>query len=164
MTPISKLLTNFMSRSEILLAYRDALQAHRELDEKAGILHRDIKPSNILIVDTEDGPTGVLIDFDHSTQIADTTSPWAARREVLDTEGYTDPVPLEVYDELISHVSDTIALVEEETMVSKAAVKAPRLLKPTPYSRLYTTLAANRSLRQGKKRYKSQNLRTIYAL
>ncbi|KAF8584582.1 hypothetical protein K439DRAFT_1566433 [Ramaria rubella] len=82
MEPYGIPLHHFSNRKELLMAYHDALQAHRNLYEIAGILHRDIKPENILInPDGEEGSRGILIDFDHAIRVAD-TSPYSTKRKI----------------------------------------------------------------------------------
>ncbi|KAF8488454.1 hypothetical protein JB92DRAFT_3016664, partial [Gautieria morchelliformis] len=70
-----KPITKFDTRKGLLLAFHDAVLAHRQLHEVAGILHRDISAGNILI-----NPHGLqgnrrfLIDFDHAIRVGDTSS------------------------------------------------------------------------------------------
>ncbi|KAK7030396.1 hypothetical protein VNI00_014140 [Paramarasmius palmivorus] len=50
----------FRTTFEVVNAMKDALIAHRALNEKAGILHRDISPTHVRIEHGE----GVLVDWD----------------------------------------------------------------------------------------------------
>ncbi|KAF8478768.1 hypothetical protein JB92DRAFT_3133895 [Gautieria morchelliformis] len=69
-----KRLELFETRQELLFAFRDAVLAHRELHEVAGILHRDISMGNILINSGgTEGNRGILIDFDHAIRVGDTS-------------------------------------------------------------------------------------------
>ncbi|KAF8461314.1 hypothetical protein JB92DRAFT_3072201 [Gautieria morchelliformis] len=69
-----KRLEFFKSKQELLFAFRDAVLAHRELHEVAGILHRDISMGNILINSGgTEGNRGILIDFDHAIRVGDTS-------------------------------------------------------------------------------------------
>ncbi|KAF8584585.1 hypothetical protein K439DRAFT_1134675 [Ramaria rubella] len=82
MEPYGIPLHHFSNRTELLTAYHDALQAHRNLYEKAGILHRDIKPENILInPNGDEGNHGILIDFDHAIRVTD-SSPYSTKRKI----------------------------------------------------------------------------------
>ncbi|KIJ52412.1 hypothetical protein M422DRAFT_776073 [Sphaerobolus stellatus SS14] len=67
-----KLLSDFASRKELLLAFHDAVLAHRNLYQIAGILHRDISIRNILInPEGEEGNRGILIDLDNAVRVGD---------------------------------------------------------------------------------------------
>ncbi|EEB89149.1 hypothetical protein MPER_12790, partial [Moniliophthora perniciosa FA553] len=59
---VGRPLWDFKTTLELVKAIRDAVQAHKDALEKAGILHRDISVGNILI--TDEG--GMLIDWDFS--------------------------------------------------------------------------------------------------
>ena len=57
--------------------------AHRNLHDVAGILHRDISIRNILInSEGVEGNRGILIDFDHSIRIGD-TSPYSTKNKIV---------------------------------------------------------------------------------
>ncbi|KAF8507652.1 hypothetical protein BU17DRAFT_57251, partial [Hysterangium stoloniferum] len=62
----------FSSRSELLYAMHDAVEAHRNLYETAKIMHRDVSLNNILInkdPQPEVGDHGILIDLDFATRL-----------------------------------------------------------------------------------------------
>ncbi|GAM84719.1 hypothetical protein ANO11243_027200 [Dothideomycetidae sp. 11243] len=66
-TPAGRALNTFKTRLELLLALRDAINAHRSLYQRARIVHQDVSDSNVIIVDPEkegDPPVGWLIDLD----------------------------------------------------------------------------------------------------
>ncbi|KIJ57187.1 hypothetical protein M422DRAFT_83618, partial [Sphaerobolus stellatus SS14] len=65
-------INKFSSPKEFILAFYDAVKAHRQLHQVAGILHRDISLNNILLnPGGEQGNRGILIDFDLATCIND---------------------------------------------------------------------------------------------
>ncbi|KAF8480545.1 hypothetical protein JB92DRAFT_3041434 [Gautieria morchelliformis] len=69
-----KPLNMFYTRKELLLAFRDAVFAHRRLHDVAGILHRDISIENILInPGGAPGNRGILINFDYAIRVGDTS-------------------------------------------------------------------------------------------
>ncbi|KIJ37513.1 hypothetical protein M422DRAFT_33638 [Sphaerobolus stellatus SS14] len=72
MKAYGKTLDQFSSRKELILAFHDAVLAHRNLHQIAGILHRDISIRNILI-DSHgvEGSRGILIDFDNAVRVVD---------------------------------------------------------------------------------------------
>uniref|UniRef100_A0A0W0GB29 Protein kinase domain-containing protein n=1 Tax=Moniliophthora roreri TaxID=221103 RepID=A0A0W0GB29_MONRR len=59
-------LTSFETTGEIVGAIADAVEAHQDAYELAGILHRDISVGNILITDNGGG---LLIDWDLSKEV-----------------------------------------------------------------------------------------------
>ena len=65
-SPAGRALKNFCSISELLMALRDAIKAHRSLYLEGTILHRDISENNIIITNPKqaNGFTGMLIDAD----------------------------------------------------------------------------------------------------
>ncbi|KAJ3495876.1 hypothetical protein NLG97_g3067 [Lecanicillium saksenae] len=67
-TPLGLPLSTFRGPSELLVVLRDAIQAHRDLLQKANILHGDISSSNILI--EEHTRKGLLIDFDAAIDLS----------------------------------------------------------------------------------------------
>ncbi|KAF8485564.1 hypothetical protein JB92DRAFT_1553740 [Gautieria morchelliformis] len=68
-----KPLNRFATRNELLLVFHDAVLAHWQLHEVAGILHRDISLDSILInPGGAEGNCGILIDFDHAIRVGDT--------------------------------------------------------------------------------------------
>jgi len=71
--PQGKHLHEFSTREELLIAFHDAVLAHRQLYCVAGILHRDISHSNILIdAGASEGNRGILIDFNQAIRINNT--------------------------------------------------------------------------------------------
>lgn len=70
-TPIGLPLSTFRGPAELLVVLRDAIQAHRDLLQKANILHRDVSNGNILIDETT--RRGMLIDFDVAMDLSQRT-------------------------------------------------------------------------------------------
>ena len=70
-SPAGRPLDRFRSMPELLLAFRDAIKAHRDLLMKGKILHRDVSQNNIIVTDPNqnDGSTGMLIDLDLATVV-----------------------------------------------------------------------------------------------
>ena len=70
-SPAGRGIRNFRSITELLVALRDSIKAHRSLYIKGKILHRDISENNIIITDAEtaDGFVGMLIDLDLAKDI-----------------------------------------------------------------------------------------------
>ncbi|KAK6365863.1 hypothetical protein LTR64_008699 [Lithohypha guttulata] len=68
--PAGRPLQDFANVREVLKAFRDAINAHREL-YKRKILHRDVSYGNIILTDPDqnDGCSGMLIDYDLAVQI-----------------------------------------------------------------------------------------------
>jgi hypothetical protein len=67
--PVGRSLLEFSSYTELLIAIRDAIAAHRHMYTKHRILHRDVSVNNIVIITTPPASSttstsGVLIDFD----------------------------------------------------------------------------------------------------
>ncbi|KIJ29803.1 hypothetical protein M422DRAFT_187936 [Sphaerobolus stellatus SS14] len=82
MKAYGKTLNEFSSRKELILAFHDAVLAHRNLHQIAGILHRDISARNILInPHGSEGNRGILIDYDNAIRIDD-ESPYAKKSRV----------------------------------------------------------------------------------
>lgn len=71
--PAGRPLDSFTSVPELLMAFRDAIKAHRSLFLDGNILHRDISQNNIIITDPAEnhGFSGMLIDLDLATQVDD---------------------------------------------------------------------------------------------
>lgn len=65
-SPAGRVISEFQTIKELLLAIRDAIKARRSLFQKGHILHRDISSNNIIITrpETENGFYGMLIDLD----------------------------------------------------------------------------------------------------
>ena len=65
-SPAGRALSTFTSAAEFLTALRDAMEGHRSLYMRSGILHRDVSENNIFITDPfrAKGSTGRLIDLD----------------------------------------------------------------------------------------------------
>jgi len=101
METYGKTLDQFLTRKELLLAFHDAVlgiyhflplivqtdfsvtTAHRNLHDVAGILHRDVSVRNILInSEGAEGNRGILIDFDHSIRVGD-TSPYSTKTKIV---------------------------------------------------------------------------------
>ncbi|KAF8530000.1 hypothetical protein JB92DRAFT_557978 [Gautieria morchelliformis] len=77
-----KTIDQFATRRDLLLAFHDAVLAHQQLYEVAGILHRDISIGNILInPGGVKGNRGILIDFDHAIRVGD-TSPYSTKARI----------------------------------------------------------------------------------
>ncbi|KAF8522849.1 hypothetical protein JB92DRAFT_3110422 [Gautieria morchelliformis] len=77
--PFAETIDHFETRKDLLLAFLDAVLAHRQLHDVAGILHRDISIGNILINPAgAEGNRGILIDFDHAIRVGD-TSPYSTK-------------------------------------------------------------------------------------
>ncbi|KIJ57185.1 hypothetical protein M422DRAFT_773853 [Sphaerobolus stellatus SS14] len=72
MKAYGRTINNFSSQKELVLAFYDAVKAHRQLHQVAGVLHRDISPNNILLnPGGAEGNRGILIDFDIAVRIDD---------------------------------------------------------------------------------------------
>ncbi|KAF8520515.1 hypothetical protein JB92DRAFT_3094664 [Gautieria morchelliformis] len=80
--PFAETIDQFETRKDLLLAFHDAVLAHQQLHDVAGILHRDISIGNILLNPrgAEDN-RGILIDFDHAIRVGD-TSPYLTKRQI----------------------------------------------------------------------------------
>ncbi|KAJ2685788.1 hypothetical protein GGH99_003656 [Coemansia sp. RSA 1285] len=60
------------SVDELIVAVADAMHANHRILSECGILHRDMSPHNVLLTRNRDRkPTGMLIDFDFATRVAD---------------------------------------------------------------------------------------------
>ncbi|KAJ4146997.1 hypothetical protein LMH87_001550 [Akanthomyces muscarius] len=70
-TPIGLPLFTFRNSAELLVVLRDAIQAHRDVLQKANILHRDVSGSNILI--NQSTRRGMLINFDVAIDLSQHT-------------------------------------------------------------------------------------------
>ncbi|KZT29130.1 hypothetical protein NEOLEDRAFT_1057310, partial [Neolentinus lepideus HHB14362 ss-1] len=65
--PFAIPITFFRSLKELIKGFIDAITAHRDLLNMAGILHRDISLNNIMLIDMPDGSRkGLLIDLDYA--------------------------------------------------------------------------------------------------
>lgn len=67
--PLGGPLTSWGNKLELLTVLRDAIQAHRDLLQKAHILHRDISTGNIVIIDSPSISKGILIDLDRAMNL-----------------------------------------------------------------------------------------------
>ncbi|KAK7398244.1 hypothetical protein QQX98_012379 [Neonectria punicea] len=65
-SPAGRVISDFRTIEELLVAMRDAIKAHQSLYVAGNILHRDISSNNIIITKPEaaDGFRGMLIDLD----------------------------------------------------------------------------------------------------
>ncbi|KAJ7587984.1 hypothetical protein C8J56DRAFT_734751, partial [Mycena floridula] len=68
---VGRPLSTFTSTKELLKATLDAFLAHRDAYVLCECLHRDISDLNILIVDAEEGPKGLLIDWEMSKEMSE---------------------------------------------------------------------------------------------
>ncbi|EPQ57055.1 hypothetical protein GLOTRDRAFT_137483 [Gloeophyllum trabeum ATCC 11539] len=72
MTPFAMPITHFKTKGELVGAFIDVIEAHKQLVEKANILHRDISVNNIMLVESSDQEgkngrrRGLLIDLDYA--------------------------------------------------------------------------------------------------
>ncbi|KAJ2610374.1 hypothetical protein H4S08_003648 [Coemansia sp. RSA 1365] len=64
MTPIGKPLQTLSSILELIVILYDVMRCHAAIYRDCGIMHRDISANNIMVVQTDEGPHGLLIDFD----------------------------------------------------------------------------------------------------
>ncbi|KAF8576675.1 hypothetical protein K439DRAFT_1397152 [Ramaria rubella] len=72
MDTYGKPIYKFSNRRELLLAFHDVIQAHRNLYQIAEILHRDVSIGNILINNDPqavEGDRGILIDLDFAVRL-----------------------------------------------------------------------------------------------
>ncbi|KAJ2082036.1 hypothetical protein H4R24_001895 [Coemansia sp. RSA 988] len=64
MTPVGEPLQTLNSISELIVILYDVMRCHTAIYRDCGIMHRDISANNIMVVQTDSGPRGLLIDFD----------------------------------------------------------------------------------------------------
>ncbi|KAF3484188.1 uncharacterized protein GIQ15_03512 [Arthroderma uncinatum] len=71
-SPAGRPIYEYDSPMELLMAFRDAIRAHRSLYLKGNILHQDISENNIIITNPEsaDGNFGMLIDLDLAKEMS----------------------------------------------------------------------------------------------
>ncbi|KZT29134.1 hypothetical protein NEOLEDRAFT_1086095 [Neolentinus lepideus HHB14362 ss-1] len=74
--PFAIPITYFRSKKELIKGFIDAITAHRDLLDLAGILHRDISLNNIMLIDMSDGSRkGLLIDLDYAAVYPEPENP-----------------------------------------------------------------------------------------
>ncbi|KAJ2804884.1 hypothetical protein H4R20_002322, partial [Coemansia guatemalensis] len=64
MTPVGEPFQTISSIRELIVILHDVMRCHAAIYRRCGIMHRDISVNNIMVVQTDDGPRGLLIDFD----------------------------------------------------------------------------------------------------